>query len=320
MALPTVKHATKLRVESNKTSHIQLSPSVSLFRQGPGISAANSTGPELILLATWMDARDIHISKYIDRYQTLYPTAHILVTKSFFRYYFSPSSAQHELLPAVEVIRDVLGHSSSSSSNQGNRRPRMLIHIFSNGGSCMLYNLYDMYAKSKPTYRKSMAPEDKENFHHDNSDVLPPHVTIFDSVPGRWSYSGSTQGVLAGLPAGWVRRLAFPIVHLLGLWWIIKYMLLKIPEETHVWGLAHNDPSKAKEVCRSYVYSQADGLVYYLDVEEHADHAEANGFVVLRREKLCDSQHVSHARSYPDQYWAVVKDTWEAGQHDSSRG
>jgi hypothetical protein len=54
-----------------------------------------------------MDARDVHISKYIARYQTLYPTASVLLIKSFFRYYLSPVSAHLELAPAINEIRDV---------------------------------------------------------------------------------------------------------------------------------------------------------------------------------------------------------------------
>lgn len=293
----------------------RLSASVILYSQSQKSSATDPTEPKLILLATWMDARDVHIAKYIARYQTLYPTASILLVKSFFRYYFSPNSARSDLKPAVEVIHDVLDHSPSPSTTERNSKPRMLIHVFSNGGSCMLYHLYDLYSESAPTITKSNTYNGRNDLHHNLPGLLPPHVTIFDSVPGRWSYTGSTQGVLAGLPSGWMRKLLSPLVHLLGLWWAIKYRLLKIPEETHVWGLAHNDPTKARETCRSYIYSEADELVYHQDVDEHADHAEANGYVVIRREKLIDSQHVSHARSHPDIYWALVKDTWEAGQH-----
>jgi len=306
---------TQLQLEANIASQIQLSPCVSLYHPKTTLSTANSTDPSLVLLATWMDARDVHISKYIVRYQTLYPQASILVVKSSFRYFLAPNLARRELLPAVEVIHDALDHLSSDRENS---KPRLLIHVFSNGGSCMLYYLYEIYGKSEQEYPNAMTLNDKKYSHHNATDVIPSHITIFDSVPGRWSYSASTGSVLAGIPAGLVRRLAFPLVHLLGLWWIIKYLLLKIPEETHVWGLAHNDPLKANEICRSYVYSQADELIHYLHVEEHADHAEANGFVVVRRERFHDSQHVAHARSYPDQYWAVVKDTWEAGQHGSS--
>jgi Eukaryotic protein of unknown function (DUF829) len=289
------------------TSPIQLSRSVSIFRPVPRPAIADSTAPKLIILATWMDARDVHIAKYIARYQEMFPTASILLLKSSFRHYFSPSAACREVAPAVEVIRDS-HYNSSSSAPDKNKTPQILVHVFSNGGSCMLYHLCDVYAEIA-TKSPGPIPREEKNDSH----LLPLHVTIWDSVPGRWSHSGSTQGFLASISSWWIRMLAFPIVHLLGLWWVIKYLLLKVPEETHVWGLAHNDPTRVREICRSYVYSEADELVYHLDIEEHADHAETNGYVVVRREKFVDSPHVAHARTYPDRYWALVRETWEAG-------
>lgn len=122
------------------------------------------------------------------------------------------------------------------------------------------------------------------------------------------------------LPAGWARRSIFPLVHLLGLWWIIKYLLLKVPEETHVWGEAHNDPARVRETCRAYIYSEADKFVDHRAVEEHADNAEKVGYLVVRRDKFPDSQHVAHARSDPERYWSVVKDTWEASHQVNGAG
>ena len=286
--------ASSAAVTANKLNMTQLSLSVFLYRPAFGISAPDPTAPKLVFLATWMDARDEHIAKYVVRYQALYPTASIMVSKSFFRYYLSPSSARREVEPAVHVIRDII------DQNPENNKPQMVIHLFSNGGSCMIYYLYEMYAKS------GKASQNKEDLH-----LLPPHVTIFDSVPGRWTWSGSTRAILVSLPSGWIRMLAFPLVHLLGLWWVIKYLLLKLPEETHVWGLAHNDRERARESCRAYIYSEADEFVHYRAVEEHADHAEDNGYVVAWRQKFTDSQHVAHARSHPDLYWSVVRDLWE---------
>jgi Eukaryotic protein of unknown function (DUF829) len=311
------KTYSKLQLASSMTDFNHLSPSVSVYRPASGLSTPHSTAPELILLATWMDARDVHIAKYIARYQALYPAACILLVKSFFRYYFNPSSARRELLPAVEVIHNVLDHSSPSLTTKTNR-PRMLVHLFSNGGSCMLYYLYDVYSEASAPSLNPTAYKDGDTSDPDRSRLLPPHVTIFDSVPGRWSYSGSTQSVLLGLPSGIIRNLLSVVVHLLGMWWVIKYIVLKIPEETHVWGLAHNDPNRAREICRSYVYSEADELVYYGDVEKHADHAESNAYVVVRKVKFLHSQHVAHARSHPEEYWALVKETWDAGEKDGA--
>lgn len=245
-----------------------------------------------------MNARDTHIAKYITAYQTIYPAANVLLAKSSFRYYLSRHSARRQISPAVKVIRDILG------SNADNTTPQLLIHLFSNGGSCVLYHLYDLYHK---TSKFPAGSPDR---------TLPPHVTIFDSVPGRWSYAGSTNAVLLAIPPGMMRKSAFPFVHLLGAFWVVKYRVIKVPEETHVWGLAHNDRTRAWESCRAYVYSEADEFVDHRAVEEHANHAESNGYVILRRDKFSDSKHVAHAKSDPDRYWLLVKETWEAGNKE----
>jgi len=300
--LVTIASTDKVQTKS-APNMTKLSPSVSLYTPTSSPSTLDPKAPKLILLASWMDAQDVHIAKYIAHYQVLYPTASILLMKSFFRYYLIPSSARREVAPAVKVILNILEDDENNSE-----QPRMLIHMFSNGGSCTLYHLYDLY-KDDSKHRR----------------ILPPHITIFDSVPGRWSASESPRAILHSLPAGWMRILGFPFVYLLGLWWVIKYRFLKVAEETHVWGLAHNDPARAHETCRSYVYSEADEFVHYRAVEEHADHAEANGYTVVRRDKFPGSQHVAHARLDPDRYWSLVTETWESrnksrnsGPHESS--
>jgi hypothetical protein len=275
----------------------RLSPSVSFYRPEPDSYQGDENAPKLIFLATWMDARDVHIKKYVARYHAIYPAASILVAKSYFWYYFSPSAARRDITPAVSIIRDIIDSDDNSDIDLSSSSPRMLIHLFSNGGSCMLYHLYDVYKKGR----------------------LPLHVTIFDSAPGRWSHSVSTRAILAGVPVGWARTLAFPFAYLVGMWWLIKYSLLKVPQETHVWGLAHNDPARAHEAGRSYVYSETDEFVADHDVEEHADHAEINGYKIVRRDKFQNSDHVAHARSDPDRYWSLVTDTWEASNEKGGR-
>ena len=57
---------------------------------------------------------------------------------------------------------------------------------------------------------------------------------------------------------------------------------------------------------KSYISSKTDDLVGWRDVENHADDAEAKGWVV-RRDELEDSQHVAHVRVDEGQYWEIVK-------------
>lgn len=52
-------------------------------------------------------------------------------------------------------------------------------------------------------------------------------------------------------------------------------------------------------------------MVDFRDVEAHADHAESQGYVVYRRDRFFDSQHVAHARSDPERYWCMVREAWE---------
>lgn len=58
-------------------------------------------------------------------------------------------------------------------------------------------------------------------------------------------------------------------------------------------------------------------LFYHQCVEKHADHVEANGYVVVSRVSIPDSQYVAHARSCPDKYRALTRDTWGGRTKDS---
>jgi len=65
------------------------------------------------------------------------------------------------------------------------------------------------------------------------------------------------------------------------------------------------------EVRRTYIYSEADALVDWRDVESHAAAAVENGFRDVRLEKFEGSMHVAHARADEGRYWRVVRETWE---------
>jgi len=277
----------------------QLSPLVFYYHRG-GSSAADASAPRLVLLASWMDARDAHVAKYVAQYQALYPTSSILLIKSSFTFYLNPPTARSHVSHAACIVHDVLvtDDSDAKEGQEIKESPRMLVHMFSNGGSCALYHLYDVYAEEFSTPARGGR--------------IPPHVTVFDSVPGGWGYRASTNGVLYSLPAGLTRQLATPFIHLLGAFWWVKYRVLCVPEETVIWGRAHNDPRKAHESCRAYLYSEADDLVDFRAVDSHADDAEAHGFVVAQRCRFIDSEHVSHARKYPERYWRTVTETWES--------
>lgn len=66
----------------------------------------------------------------------------------------------------------------------------------------------------------------------------------------------------------------------------------------------------SKRTPRLYLYSENDELIAVESVQEHAQEAAAKGFDV-KLEKFAESKHVSHARIYPQRYWAEIKALWE---------
>ncbi len=123
-------------------------------------------------------------------------------------------------MSVLPVIRSTIDCSASSEEN---KQPELLVHIFSNGGSAMLYYLYEAYAVTSPS--------------QGTSDSTLPHVTVFDSVPGGFSYWGLVGAVLHTIPNKlWARLVATPLVHSLGLCLWVRYRVLRVAEETRVWG------------------------------------------------------------------------------------
>lgn len=68
-------------------------------------------------------------------------------------------------------------------------------------------------------------------------------------------------------------------------------------------------PWMIRDTPRLYLYSKADDMVSWKDVEEHATTAVSKGLNVSV-ECFEDTPHVAHARKYPDRYWAAVKKLW----------
>jgi hypothetical protein len=277
----------------------KMSGLVFFFR--PSIPVRDPSAPELILLATWMDARNAHIAKYVIQYQALYPTSSILLIRSSITCYLSPDSALKDIEPAVHLMQQEL-----SSVGNGDTKPRLLVHMFSNGGSCMIYHLYHKYTKYMAHSKIEKLMGDKQCC------PLPRHMGVYDSAPGGWGYRSSTSAVLQSIPAGIMRQIALPFVYLLGAWWWVKYRVLGVAEDTVVWGLTHNGAANKLETSRVYFYSEADKMIDFHDVETHIDDATAKGFIVTHNIKLRDSDHVAHARRYPELYWGTIREAWNS--------
>ncbi|KAK6954921.1 hypothetical protein Daesc_002550 [Daldinia eschscholtzii] len=107
----------------------KLSPFVYIY-EPESIVAPTTTRlrvPKLIFVASWMDAQDLHIAKYITRYQAIYPTSKIVLAKFVYKESMSPSLAREVVEPAFTFLRSELdaGFLSASPSE-----PEILMGLF----------------------------------------------------------------------------------------------------------------------------------------------------------------------------------------------
>jgi hypothetical protein len=271
--------------------------------------------PKLIVLATWMGARDPHIAKYLVQYQALYPTAPILLLRSEPRHFLLPGGNPREFAPAVPFVRaifpdigreDTNNNNSNNNNKPANPEPELLLHAWSNGGAASLLNLRTALSLlSSPSPATSAgAPA-----------TLPRYTLVLDSSPGRFRYGAGYRAFSAGLPPrGPVRWLAAPFLHALCAAYWVRHALLGRGRTGPMAALARalNDGgARRAEVRRTYVYGPADRLVDWRDVEDHAEEAVRSGFGGVRRERFEGGEHVAHVRVDAGRYWCVVTETWE---------
>jgi len=268
----------------------KISPIAYLYRPEPKVGAKSlwtPPMPKLIVVCTWLGAKDQHIAKYIVRYQVVYPNSQILLIRCEFAHLLDPDVAVREIRPAVSAVREAAGGGMITYS----RKPEMLVHVFSNGGSSMLCHLYQAYKPSS----------------------LPRHVTIFDSAPGQWSYKSCLTAVSVGVSGKWKFLLA-PIFHIMVIGYYVKHFVFPWNrgrgDPLARWAATHNDrATNAAELKRTYIYSDEDQLVASGAVEEHGAEAKRKGFEV-RMEKFVGSGHVAHTKTEVERYWRIVDDTW----------
>ena len=277
----------------------RLSPLVSYYKP-PSTAAAAATGgspasgtvaaPKLIVVASWMDAQDAHIAKYIAFYQSIYPTSTILLTKFRINLAWSAAARRRAVQPAAAFLRAQV---DSGALTAAPREPEILVHVFSNGGAASMEHLYQIYRRK-------------------TGHALPPHAAVYDSNPGRTSATRTYNAFMAGV-RGAVRFLVGPLVAIFSVVTFLMYGPLKflfgegpLREAQRV----HNDRALVRQTNRSYIYSKEDSMVDWRHVEEHAAEANAKG-IPSRTERYENTAHVAHMRTDPGRYWKIVTDTWE---------
>ncbi|KAL2852484.1 hypothetical protein BJY01DRAFT_207923 [Aspergillus pseudoustus] len=275
-----------------KTNHLspfkQLSSCV--YVQEPDTSV-ETTGsyPHTIVLAFWMNAFSRSLVKYVAEYRRLAPHARIIfIRTSSSEFMLRPTKrAQYARLePAVEVLRTI--HPDNP----------VFIHMFSNGGVFAVTHLLEAYQKA-------------------TGHALRVSSTVIDSAPGTATLSAAIKAFSYVLPKRRILRLFAQVLlytYLTSMFILGKAVgkVLGIRDAVSVARRAINDAQfmrgldKLSPPKRCYIYSDADELVDWKDVERHASDAESKGFVV-RREKFLGSEHVAHMKADPERYWSTVK-------------
>ncbi|KAK3690273.1 hypothetical protein B0T22DRAFT_376021 [Podospora appendiculata] len=268
--------------------------------------------PDLVIITSWTGAVPKHIAKYTEAYNQLFPDTPILVITTTIA-----DLAIHRtktkiatLAPAVEflcqdpnIITTPTTH-TKPRPNLPNAKPfytNILIHAFSEGGAHKAVLL-------------AQALQSATKGHH----KLPLAALILDSAPGTPRYSSNVAAFHRSLPPNrMVRAVGMPLgASVLAVTWVLFSIVVgydnNLISRTR---RALNDASlwAVSGVPRTYLFSEADDLIWWEDVEEHGvASAEVTGDGRCLLVKFRGTKHCGHARGNEELYWGAVRRTWEA--------
>lgn len=268
--------------------------------------------PPLIILCTWVGgAVPRHINKYVAPYLHLYPhscilliTTHILdiSVRSF-------SSVRARLKPARDAIRRILGLEGVGVGVGDDRDARAsagpgsgaLLHAFSHGGCNTAVQL-----------ALSMS-EDGDWIGERGLRHFPVQAVVFDCCPGDDSFLRMYNAAAVSFPR------ASPIGSF--------ESVLLYPSIAAIFGLQRagfmnsvrrlrdeiNDPAVFGSARRLYLYSAADDMVPWYDVQAHVEEARTRGFqadgLMFR-----DSPHCALIQEDAARYWGAIQAFWRGEQ------
>jgi hypothetical protein len=276
---PSSEAITKPLSEFQKIGHNTYAWSPSSY------PSQRAKGTPLILMLSWNAAAAKHIAKYTISYQKLFPLSRILLIRSFTRDMFRRTVEYAPLLkPAMDVVNE---HVKSGGE--------VLVHSFSNGGANQINELAKAWKSQHGT-------------------TMPMRIQVLDSSPTKGPWMKSHAAISASLPRNLFWRLfGGIIVHLL-----LACTFLVMGKENKAVILCRqlNDVTIFdNSVPRVYLYSHADQMVGFEEVDEHADIAESKGWDVTRVH-FEKSPHCGHVREDEGRYWAAVMEAWKRGPRE----
>ncbi|KAF4436460.1 DUF829-domain-containing protein [Fusarium austroafricanum] len=271
------------------TNNTLLSSTVRVIHPDSG-AEKQPDAPTMIILCTWMDASPKHILKYTTGYQTLYPSATIIIISSVYPDFLYRSRAAQKacLEPTVPFLAEDLS------------KARILVHLFSNGGVLGFVNLCDVFEKN-------------------TGKVLPVQSLVLDSCPGRASLSRGSAALLQNLPKQWYLSLPMTaaLYPLFFIFWL--YTRLQPSDILETIRKELNDEALVTTSApRLYMYTTRDEIASSDDIEDHIAISQKLGYSV-DSVKFDNGCHVGLLRDNSEEYWMLIKDHWEDGDGSSFR-
>lgn len=268
----------------------RLSPSVSYFVPPKTVLSDEKTerkDPELILVLSWMGAKEEHIFKYIEGHRATFPNSRIILARCPLTHVFAPWLGWVHVQPIIPLLKEILENDTDNQNTSG--PPKVLLHAFSNGG---VSTAIQIYMRLKAQLGGKL--------------VLPRNVFIFDSCPGTFKWRCTARALGQTLP-WWTS----PIIHTtLAMIWLFYRLPFLQPAQNRNARAIRNPMHKQSEVRRTYLYGTNDNMIPPSDVEDQARQAAKDGFLV-RTEKFQGARHCAIAKTDPDRYWRVVRETWD---------
>lgn len=248
----------------------------------------------LVILCTWMGAADKHIEKYTQIHRQNAPGAKILLLRSFVGSMISSyKSQQRAMKPAADAVCQVLDECGGVQGGgaSSNKKPRIMLHIMSNGGANSATALLVVLEGRLKTH-------------------LPTIGTVCDSAPNASSYKKTCNAFMYSFPYGYPLKIFSTVF----IYFTITLLYLWIgvgnepPEDYWRRSVLDDKLLHCRRIC--YIASKADKITDWNDVVSHAEEARNKGWAT-REIIVDDTPHCNHISKHGETYVSAVRNVWE---------
>lgn len=249
--------------------------------------------PTAIIIYGWGDGTPKNVAKYADGYHKLFPTARILmvISSTFGASYDSLEQRTRAMMPIIDTVFPTPADGSE----------RIILQAMSNTGGIYAAATLNAYQQRHGTDKR-----------------LPHHLCVSDSTPGSVVFSTEVGRWSRAMALGSAKYFPWPFIVTEKMWWAFLYAIHFLEraigrEHSGAYSLNAflNHDMATPRALRLYMYSKADDLIWWEDVEAQAAIAKSKGYTTIM-EMFEDSPHVGHMRMHPDQYWGAIERCWKA--------